>query len=138
MKPEHPLLDKQYYKIKDVAEMLGVPQSTLRFWEKEFSMLNPRRSSTNVRYYTPADIETLRIINYLVRERGLKLDAAREQLRTNRSNVSRRLKAIERLTKVRNELAGLQEALKVRAQALQLDTSSYTDYDIKDDTHTQL
>lgn len=56
MDTEKPQLGKQYYKIKDVAEMLGVQQSTLRFWEKEFDCLNPRRSASNVRYYTPADI----------------------------------------------------------------------------------
>lgn len=108
--------EKQYYKIKDVSEMLGVPQSTLRFWEKEFTSLNPRRSANNVRYYTPADIETLRIINFLVRDKGLKIDAAKEQLRTNKTNVTKRLKAIERLEKVRGELQSMLDALTVRAQ----------------------
>ena len=60
-------LDKDYYKIKDVAELIGVPQSTLRYWEKEFPECSPRRSATNIRYYTPADIETLRIIHFLLK-----------------------------------------------------------------------
>jgi DNA-binding transcriptional MerR regulator len=109
-------IEKQYYKIKDVSEMLGVPQSTLRFWEKEFTMLNPRRSANNVRYYTPADIETLRIINFLVRDKGLKIDAAKEQLRTNRGNVSKRLQAISRLEKVKADLQTLLDSLSVRSQ----------------------
>lgn len=96
--------------------MLGVPQSTLRFWEKEFTSLNPRRSANNVRYYTPADIETLRIINFLVRDKGLKIDAAKEQLRTNKTNVTKRLKAIERLEKVKTELQSMLDALTIRAQ----------------------
>ncbi len=96
--------------------MLGVPQSTLRFWEKEFTMLNPRRSANNVRYYTPADIETLRIINFLVRDKGLKIDAAKEQLRTNRGNVSKRLQAISRLEKVKADLQTLLDSLSVRSQ----------------------
>ncbi|MDE7495282.1 MAG: MerR family transcriptional regulator, partial [Muribaculaceae bacterium] len=45
--------DKLYYKIKDVAEMLDIPATTLRYWEKEFPECSPRRSSTNIRYYTP-------------------------------------------------------------------------------------
>lgn len=98
--------------------MLGVQQSTLRFWEKEFDCLNPRRSATNLRYYTPQDIETLRAISYLLRDRGLKLEAAKEQMRLNRGNVSRRLRAIERLEKVRNSLEELMKGLSVRAQAL--------------------
>ena len=118
MDAERPQLGKLYFKIKDVAEMLGVQQSTLRFWEKEFDCLNPRRSATNLRYYTPQDIETLRAISYLLRDRGLKLEAAKEQMRLNRGTVSRRLRAIERLEKVRNSLEELMKGLSVRAQAL--------------------
>ncbi len=118
MDTEKPQLGKQYYKIKDVAEMLGVQQSTLRFWEKEFDCLNPRRSASNVRYYTPADIETIRVISYLLRNRGLKLEAAKEQMRHNRGNVSRRIRAIERLENVRDTLSSLLKSLNVRAQTL--------------------
>lgn len=107
-------LTKKFYKIKDVSEMIGVPQSTLRFWEKEFPGLQPRRSASNVRYYSPADIETLRIINFLVREKGLKIDAAREQMRTNRSNVSKRIDVIQRLEDIKAELQNMLEALKLR------------------------
>ncbi len=107
-------LDKDYYKIKDVAELIGVPQSTLRYWEKEFPECSPRRSATNIRYYTPADIETLRIIHFLLKIRGLKLDAAREQLRVNRHNVSRRMEVIDRLGQVREELVNLRKALNIR------------------------
>lgn len=118
MGTEKPQLGKQYYKIKDVAEMLGVQQSTLRFWEKEFDCLNPRRSASNVRYYTPADIEMIRVISYLLRNRGLKLEAAKEQMRHNRGNVSRRIRAIERLENVRDTLSSLLKSLNVRAQTL--------------------
>ena len=118
MDTEKPQLGKQYYKIKDVVEMLGVQQSTLRFWEKEFDCLNPRRSASNVRYYTPADIEMIRVISYLLRNRGLKLEAAKEQMRHNRGNVSRRIRAIERLENVRDTLSSLLKSLNVRAQTL--------------------
>lgn len=102
---------KQYYKIREVAEILDVPQSTLRFWEKEFPMIKPTRSSHNIRYYRPQDIEQLRIIHYLIKEKGLKIEAAREQLRSNRHNVSRRVEIIDRLKSVRSELANLLVAL---------------------------
>ena len=80
--------------------------------------LNPRRSASNVRYYTPADIEMIRVISYLLRNRGLKLEAAKEQMRHNRGNVSRRIRAIERLENVRDTLSSLLKSLNVRAQTL--------------------
>ncbi|MBO5029983.1 MAG: MerR family transcriptional regulator [Muribaculaceae bacterium] len=107
-------LDKQYYKIRDVAEMLGVPASTLRYWEKEFPQCAPRRSAGNVRYYKPADIEQLRIIKYLVKDKGLKIEAAKEQLRVNSGNVSRQQAVIERLQSVRDRLEELRKALNIR------------------------
>ncbi len=112
--------DKRYYKIKDVSEIIGVAASTLRFWEKEFDCLSPRRSATNLRYYTPQDIQTLRIINYLLRDKGLKLEAAKEQMRTNRRGVEKRLRAIDRLEDIKKDLLHLQDALSVRAQRLNI------------------
>ncbi|MCM1006000.1 MAG: MerR family transcriptional regulator [Prevotella sp.] len=105
-------LDKQYYKIKEVADMIGVPQSTLRFWEKEFpNMINPMRSSTNLRYYRPKDIENVKIIHFLIKEKGLKIEAAKAYLRSNAGNVSKVPEVIERLEDVRDELNQLLKAL---------------------------
>lgn len=107
-------LDKSFYKIKDVSEMLGVPQSTLRFWEKEFPSCKPSRSQHNIRYYKPADIEQLRIIHYLVKVRGLKIEAAKEQLRVNKNNISKRIEVIDRLTDIRNRLEMLLKSMQKR------------------------
>lgn len=107
-------LDKKYYKIKDVSELLGVPTSALRYWEKEFPECAPRRSATNIRYYTAKNIETLRLINYLLKVKGLKLEAAKEQMRSNRSNISRRVDIIETLTETRDELQQMLSALTKR------------------------
>lgn len=107
-------LTKKYYKIKDVSEMLGVPQSTLRFWEKEFPQVKPVRSPKNIRYYRPEDIRTLEIISFLLKTRGLHLDAAKEQMRVNSKNISRRLDTIERLTDIRSRLETLRKSLLVR------------------------
>lgn len=105
-------IDKQYYKIKEVADMLGLPQSTLRFWEKEFPhILKPMRSSKNLRYYRPSDIENIRKIQYLIKDKGLKIDAAKAYLRTNPRNVSNMPEVIDRLEDVRSELNGLLRAL---------------------------
>ena len=120
MKMENSGFSKSYYKIREVAELIGVPQSTLRFWEMEFSVLKPRRSAANQRYYTPADIETLQIIQYLLHTKGLKLEAAKDYLKHNRQNVSRQLKVIEKLEKTREELQTLLDSLNLRGQKLGL------------------
>lgn len=107
-------LTKKYYKIKDAAELIGVPQATLRYWESEFQEIKPYRSATNIRYYTPDDIETLRIIYYLLKIRGLKLEAAKDQLRLNRSNISKRMDIVDKLNDVRDELEMMLKALEKR------------------------
>ena len=76
-------LDKKFYKISEVAEILGIPASTLRFWEKSFTVIKPKRNSHGTRFYTPADLEKISMIHYLVKEKGLKLEAAQEQIRSN-------------------------------------------------------
>ncbi len=76
-------LEKNYYRIREVAEILGIPVTTLRFWEKQFTIIKPRRTTSGQRLYTPADIDKVAMICYLVRDKGMRLDAAEEQLRSN-------------------------------------------------------
>ncbi len=107
-------LSKKYYKIGDVAELLDVSQTTLRYWESEFPEIEPRRSSSNRRYYTPEDIELLRTIYYLVKVKGLRVEAAKEQMRLNRKNISKRMEIIGELTDVRDELELILKSLEKR------------------------
>ena len=107
-------LDKKYYKIRDVSALLDVAPSTLRYWESEFPEIQPRRSNSNQRYYRPEDIKVLRMIHYLVKVKGLRIEAAKEELSKNRTNVSRRLEVIELLTDTRDELQEILSALNKR------------------------
>jgi len=104
-------LDKKFYKIGDVAQILNIPISTLRFWEKQFTIVKPHRNAKGTRYYTPADIEIIRKIHYLVKEKGLKIDAAQAQLRLNRDGVDKRFEAIEQLKNIKAQLLELSDAL---------------------------
>lgn len=104
-------LDKKYYRISEVAAILGLAPSTLRFWESKFTVVHPRRNAGGLRMYTPADIEKIRMIHFLVKEKGLKLDAAQEQLRTNASGVTRRFEAVQRLRAIRARIVALRDAL---------------------------
>lgn len=103
--------NKKYYKIKEVAEILNIPASTLRYWEGQFTIIKPKRNEHGIRFYTPSDIETIRMVYYLVKEKGLKLDAAQEQIKHNHSNVSQRHKTIERLKAIRAVLKSMLDTL---------------------------
>ncbi len=104
-------LSKKFYKIGDVAEILNIPTSTLRFWEKEFTVIKPKRNSKNIRVYTIKDIETIKMIYYLVKEKGLKLDAAQAMIKRNRDGISKQFEVVERLKQVRTQLLLLDNAL---------------------------
>ncbi|MBD5194141.1 MAG: MerR family transcriptional regulator [Bacteroidales bacterium] len=107
-------LEKKYYKMRDIVDMIGVSASTIRYWETEFPELSPKRSLSNQRYYTPEDITRLRMINYLVKIKGLRIEAAKEELRTNKKNISNRIKVIEILTETRDDLQEILSALTKR------------------------
>lgn len=100
-------LDKKYYRIGEVAEILRIPASTLRFWETKFTLIKPRRNAGGTRFYTPEDVEKIRMINFLVHDKGLRLEAAEDQLRNNSSGVARRYEVVMRLRDIRGRLASL-------------------------------
>lgn len=115
VKEENTEFSKQFYKIKDVAEFVDVAPSTLRYWESQFpEYVSPIRNAGKIRYYTPSTIETLRMIKYLLHERGMKIEAVREELSHNRSNVTRRMKILNILSDVRTDLNHLMKALEKR------------------------
>lgn len=107
-------LGKQYYKIKEVAEMLGISPSTLRYWESEFPECRPGRTIAGQRQYTPANIETLKAIHFLLKVRGMKIELAKQQLKNNPKTISRHVEVIDSLTKVRDDLEKILKALEKR------------------------
>lgn len=76
-------IDRMYWSIGEVAEELGVNPSLLRYWEKEFGSLRPKRTNKGDRLYTRQDIDQLREIQHLVKEKGFTLQGAKHQLRRN-------------------------------------------------------
>ncbi len=103
---------KLYYSIKEVAGMIGVNESLLRYWEKEFPHLRPKTvSSTGVRQYTEKDIKQVKLIYNLVKERGFKLSAARKYLNENRTGVDRSHEVLETLISLRDQLKDLKKHL---------------------------
>lgn len=102
---------KLYYSIKEVAAMLNVTESLLRFWEKEVPMIKPKTTGNNVRQYTAEDIENIKALYTLVKIRGFKLAAAKKMLRDNRRGVNDNSQIIERLIRVRDELRDMKRQL---------------------------
>lgn len=79
---------KLYYSIGEVAEMLGVSETLLRYWEKEFPTITPKKSGRNIRQYSQEDIEQVRLIHHLVKVKGMKLAAAARLCGTAREKWS--------------------------------------------------
>lgn len=99
---------KLYYSIGEVAEMLGVNTSMLRFWETEFKELRPIKNKRGTRSYTQQDIDLLRRIHYLTKECGLTLDGARQQLKSDKA-PDRNLQIVETLTELKNFLVQMKQ-----------------------------
>jgi len=99
---------KLYYNISEVAEMLGVNTSLLRYWETEFPELRPAKNKKGTRSYTQKDIDLLRRIHYLTKECGLTLDGARQQLKNDKS-PDRNLQLVETLTEIKNFLIQMKQ-----------------------------
>ncbi len=104
--------EKKYYKIGEVSEILNLPITTLRYWEQEFTVIKPKRTRGGSRLYTNDDMEKIKMVWYLVKERGMKLQAAEQEIRQNRRNVSKRHEVIERLQTIKSDLQILADAFE--------------------------
>jgi DNA-binding transcriptional MerR regulator len=103
---------KLYYSIKEVAEMFGLNESTLRYWESEFPFLKPKTTGpAKVRQYQDKDIEQLKLIHNLVKVRGFKLAAAKKIINSNRDGADKTADVLSRLITVRDELQALKKHL---------------------------
>ena len=104
---------KMFYTMGEVSEMFDVRPSLLRFWEGEFDILKPKRNKKGNRLFTPADVENLKLIYHLVKERGMTLEGAKRALKRNkRSELSRDAELLERLQKIRAALAEVRDGLR--------------------------
>ena len=100
-------MEKRYYSISEVADMFKVNQSHLRFLERQFPQLSPKRNAKGTRFYTKDDIQVIRQIFFLVNEQGLKLEGARKKLGEKKDQVAKQQEIAERLRRVKKELQGI-------------------------------
>lgn len=97
-----------FYSIQEVADHFAVNVSLLRFWEKEFDNINPKKTKGGTRQYTKKDVQEIEVVYSLVRDKGLTLEGARQVLKTNKTELDRRVEALDRLQKVKKELLSLE------------------------------
>lgn len=105
-------IEKLYYSIGEVAEMFGVSKSLIRFWETEFEILKPRKNPKGNRLFTKKDLDNLKIIYHLVKEKGFTLEGARKKLKeTPEHQLDSNIEVIEKLKSLRSFLSELQNQL---------------------------
>jgi DNA-binding transcriptional MerR regulator len=105
------LPEKRYYGIGEVAKAFNVNTSLVRFWEKEFDVLKPKKNAKGNRKFTPEDIKNLELIFNLVKERGFTLDGAKLHLKENKHKTLERFEIIRKLESVKSELLKIKDQL---------------------------
>ena len=103
--------EKLFYKIGEVAEMFEVNVSLIRFWEKEFTILKPKKNKKGNRLFTKKDVDNLTIIYHLVKERGFTLEGAKQKLKENKSDTIDNIEIVNHLKDIRGFLVKLREEL---------------------------
>jgi DNA-binding transcriptional MerR regulator len=104
-------IEKRYYSMGEVAAMMQVNQSLIRFWETEFDFLKPKKNKKGDRQFTTQDIELLRLIYELVREKGYTLQGARDFIKSRGHKKQEHAEVIDSLKKLRSFLTELRRGL---------------------------
>jgi DNA-binding transcriptional MerR regulator len=100
---------KLYYSIGEVAAMFDVNASLIRFWEKEFAIIKPRKNAKGNRFFTQQDIDNIALIHHYVKERRLTLEGARQKIKENRDDAEHNFQIVQSLKKVRAMLMEIKE-----------------------------
>lgn len=104
--------NKLYYSIGEVAEIFGEKVSTIRYWEKEFSILKPKKNKRGVRLFTDVDVKNLRLIHHYLREKKLTITGAIQKLNTQREKTEIYLEIVEKLKNIREYLENIKKEMR--------------------------
>ncbi len=107
-----PKIEKIFYSIGEVADMIGENQSLIRYWENNFEALKPQKNKKGTRLFTKEDIETVKIIHYLVKQRGLTIKGAQQKLKDNREETINNFEIVKRLQDVKQQLIEIRDELQ--------------------------
>ncbi len=104
-------VEKLFYSIGEIAEMFNVNTSLIRYWEREFDIIKPRKNKKGNRFFTSEDIENFHLIYNLVKERGMTLKGAKKKLKENREDSVNNFQVVKNLKTVREMLLEIKEGL---------------------------
>jgi DNA-binding transcriptional MerR regulator len=104
-------VEKLYYSIGEVAEMFKVNTSLIRFWEKEFDVIKPKKNKKGNRFFTKEDIDNFHLIYHLVKEKGMTLSGAKKKLKENKDDTQNNFEVIKTLTEIKKLLLDIKENL---------------------------
>ncbi|MDR3047753.1 MAG: MerR family transcriptional regulator [Bacteroidales bacterium] len=104
-------LEKNYYSISETAKMFDVAPSLLRYWEKETELLHPYRNKKGTRFYTKNDIEILKTIYFLIKNKGYTIKGAKEAIKSNLIEENREATIAETLQKIKDLLISIKDKL---------------------------
>ena len=111
MKDTNNTSEKLFFKIGEVAKIFNVNISAIRFWEKEFDILKPKKNKKGNRLFTQKDMENLKIIHYLLKERGFTVEGAKKKLKENKNDTINNVEIVSYLKDIRSFLVQLREQL---------------------------
>ncbi len=102
---------KKYFSIGEVADMLDVSTSLIRFWESEFDIIKPKKNRKGNRQFTREDIDNVKLIYHLVKEKGYTLQGAKDLLKNNKEDLKSKVEIIDSLKKVRSFLLNIKNKI---------------------------
>jgi len=105
------LPEKRYYKIGEVAKAFDLNTSHIRFWEKEFDILQPKKNKKGNRLFTQEDVKNLKLIYHLVKEKGFTLEGAKSKMKQNPKSVKSNQDIITRLETIKAELIKIKDQI---------------------------
>ena len=108
---KEPKVEKLFYSIGEVAEMFKVNTSLIRFWEKEFDIIKPKKNKKGNRLFTKEDIDNFHIIYHLVKERGMTLKGAKKKMSENKDDAIHNLEVIQSLHAIRRMLLEIKDEM---------------------------
>ena len=104
-------VEKLYYSIGEVAKIFNVNTSLIRFWEKEFDVIKPKKNKKGNRFFTKQDIDNFHLIYHLVKEKGMTLTGAKKKLKDNKEDTLNNFEVIKSLSEIKNLLLEIKESL---------------------------
>lgn len=103
--------EKLFFKISEVAKMFNINISAVRFWEKEFDILKPKKNKKGNRLFTQKDIKNIKIIYHLLKERGFTVEGAKKKLKENKGDTINNIEIVNHLKDIKGFLIGLRDGL---------------------------